>query len=96
VRGYDTGSFSTAECGTGGACPVYDQLLGSRLLAANVEVRAPLLGLFGKKRLYGRIPIDIGAFFDAGVAWDSVSKPKIFGGERTMARSVGAVARAGG
>jgi Tol biopolymer transport system component len=93
VRGYDTGSFSTAECGSSGACPVYDQLLGSRMLAANLEVRAPLLGLFGAKRLYGRLPVDIGAFFDAGVAWDSASTPALFGGEREMVRSVGGTAR---
>src|SRR5262249_14251943 len=54
VRGYDYGSFSASECGvnTNGACPVFDQLIGSRLLVGNVEVRAPLLGLFGKRNLY--------------------------------------------
>ena len=93
VRGYDTGSFTAAECGASGACPVYDQLLGSRMLAANFEVRAPLLGLFGAKRLYGRLPVDIGAFFDAGVAWDRASTPAIFGGERELVRSVGGTTR---
>ena len=78
VRGYDTGSFSVSECGVRptGACPVFDRLLGSRMLVGNLEVRAPLLGLFGKRNLYGPIPVEIGAFFDAGVAWDSVSKPR--------------------
>ena len=93
VRGYDTGSFTAAECGASGACPVYDRLLGSRLLAANLEVRAPLLGLFGARRLYGRLPVDIGAFFDAGVAWDRASSPALFGGEREMVRSVGGTGR---
>jgi hypothetical protein len=95
VRGYDTGSFSVAECGTvgDGSCPAYDQLLGSRLLVGNIEARVPLFALFGAKSLYGPIPIEIGGFFDAGVAWDSSSKPKIFGGEREMVRSVGATAR---
>jgi hypothetical protein len=94
VRGYDTGSFSASECGTqGSTCPVFDRLLGSRMLVGNLEVRAPLLGLFGKRNLYGPIPIEIGAFFDAGVAWDNVSKPTFFGGDRPVAKSTGATAR---
>ena len=52
------------------------------MLVGNLEVLAPLLGLFGKRNLYGPIPIEIGAFFDAGVAWDSGSKPDLFGGDR--------------
>jgi hypothetical protein len=95
VRGYDTGSFSAGECGRqpDGSCPVFDQLLGSRLLVANVEVRAPLLGLFGARNLYGPIPVEVGAFLDAGVAWDSRTKPKLFGGERELVKSAGATAR---
>jgi Tol biopolymer transport system component len=95
VRGYDTGSFSASECGTqaDGSCPVFDRLLGSRLLVGNLEVRAPLLGLFGKRNLYGPIPVEIGAFFDTGVAWDSASKPSLFGGDRRLASSTGATAR---
>jgi hypothetical protein len=93
VRGYDTGSFTVSECGSGGGCPVYDQLLGSRLLAANLEVRAPLLGLFGARRLYGPIPVEVGAFFDAGVAWDSGTRPALFGGDRQLVKSVGGTAR---
>jgi Tol biopolymer transport system component len=93
VRGYDSGSFTASECGTGGGCPVYDRLLGSRLLVGNVEVRAPLLGLFGAKSLYGPVPIEIGAFFDAGVAWLSGSRPALFGGERQLVKSFGGTAR---
>jgi hypothetical protein len=37
--------------------------------------------------------VEIGAFFDAGVAWDSVSTPTIFGGDRPLAKSTGATAR---
>ncbi len=96
VRGYDTGSFSASECGVSsvaGSCPVYDQLLGSRLLVMNFEARMPLLALFGAKKLYGPIPVEIGGFFDAGVAWDSTVEPKLLGGERDLVRSVGATAR---
>ena len=96
VRGYDTGSFSVSECGASSlaeSCPVYDQLLGSRILVMNAEARFPLLALFGAKNLYGPIPIEIGGFFDAGVAWDSTVGPRLFGGERELVRSVGATAR---
>jgi outer membrane protein assembly factor BamA len=97
VRGYDTNSFDVSECGpdlqTTGSCPAYDRLLGTRLLVANLEARIPLFALFGAKNLYGPVPIEVGAFFDSGVAWDSGSKPKLFGGDRQMIRSVGATAR---
>ena len=95
VRGYDVGSFSASECGAqaDGSCPVFDRLIGSRMLVANLEARAPLLGIFGRKDLYGPIPVEIGAFFDAGVAWDSTSKPRLFGGTRDFAKSVGATTR---
>jgi hypothetical protein len=63
------------------------------MLVGNLEVRAPLLGLFGKRNLYGPIPVEVGAFFDAGVAWDSLSKPTLFGGDRPLAKSTGLTAR---
>lgn len=95
VRGYDTNSFSASECGSAGdgSCPAFDRLLGSRLLVFNLEARFPLLALFGAKNLYGPIPVEVGGFFDSGVAWDSASKPKMFGGERQLVKSVGATAR---
>jgi Tol biopolymer transport system component len=95
VRGYDTGSFSPGECGrtTDGSCPVYDQLIGSRMLVFNLEARIPLFALFGAKNLYGPLPIEVGAFFDSGVAWDQRSSPKLFGGERELVKSIGATAR---
>jgi Tol biopolymer transport system component len=95
VRGYDVNSFTASECGAqaDGSCPSFDRLLGSRLLVGNLEVRAPLLGLFGKRNLYGPIPIEIGAFYDTGVAWMSGSKPSLFGGSEKLVRSTGATAR---
>jgi WD40 repeat protein len=95
VRGYSSGSFEASECGTqnNGTCPTFDRLFGSRILVANVEVRAPLVGLFSSKNLYGPLPIEIGAFFDAGVAWDTQTKPAMFGGDRQIVKSIGAVAR---
>jgi Tol biopolymer transport system component len=93
VRGYDTGSFTAGECASSGGCAVYSRLLGSRLLVGNLELRAPLLGLFGARRLYGPVPVDVGAFFDAGVAWDRSSRPGFVGGERQLVKSVGATSR---
>ena len=95
VRGYSSGSFTVSECGTSesGGCPNFERLIGSRLLVANVEARAPLFGLLGAKNLYGPVPIEVGVFFDAGVAWDSASTPKAFGGTRDIVKSVGATAR---
>jgi len=94
VRGYDVNSFDPSECrSTDGSCPVYDQLLGSRMLVMNVEARIPLFALFGAKNLYGPVPIEIGGFFDSGVAWLKGQSPELFGGERKLVRSVGAVAR---
>src|SRR5207245_2491178 len=47
VRGYDIGSFSAAECGSGNGttCPVFDQLIGSKILVGNIELRFPPFGL---------------------------------------------------
>ena len=96
VRGYDVGSFTASECAEGpaGSCDAFDRLIGSRLLVGNFEVRAPLWGLFGGDNFYGPLPIELAAFFDYGVAWTGDSKPEIFGGERSAARSYGAAIRA--
>ena len=71
VRGYDVNSFGAEECGvsTDGSCPVFDQLLGSRVAVANLELRFPPFGALGGKGLYGPVPIELLGFADAGVAW---------------------------
>ncbi len=96
IRGYDVGSFESGECAPGpsGDCESFDRLIGSRLIVGNIELRAPLWGLFGGDNFYGPLPIEIAGFFDYGVAWDSDSKPDIFGGAREAARSYGAALRA--
>lgn len=73
ARGYDPYSIDAVECDApvgSNACPVFDRLIGTRLAAASVEVRAPLLGTRG----YGLIdapflPTEIFGFADAGAAW---------------------------
>ena len=68
VRGYAIYSFDPHDCDPG-ACIQLDDLEGSRMLVGNVEVRAPLVGMFKGRIDYGHIPVDLIGFFDAGVAW---------------------------
>ena len=95
VRGYDIGSFDVDECPTtvDENCALVNDLIGSRLAVAGVELRAPLLGAFTGKLEYGPIPAEIIGFFDAGVAWDNQTKPAFMDGTRPWARSFGAGVR---
>lgn len=100
VHGYGFGSFSATECpdartadGAVRLCAPLDNLVGSRVAVANVEVRAPLPGLFRGEIEYGRVPMELVGFFDAGVAWSGGTRPRIAGGTRPLSRSVGAALR---
>lgn len=95
VRGYEVGSFDASECrpGPAGECQAFDQLVGSRLLVLNAELRFPLWGAFGGSDFYGPLPIELAVFADGGVAWDSGSSPAFLDGEREFVKSVGATAR---
>lgn len=95
VRGYEVGSFSVDECAAGpaGECQVFDQLVGSRMLVANVELRFPLWGALGGDDFYGPLPVELALFTDAGVAWDRNSLPSFINGDRDFVRSVGAAVR---
>jgi len=46
-----------------------EDLLGSRVLVGNVEIRVPLSGLFTRQLDYGRIPADVFVFADGGLVW---------------------------
>ncbi|HEU5260449.1 MAG TPA: BamA/TamA family outer membrane protein [Gemmatimonadales bacterium] len=95
VRGYDIGSFSASECPTDSpSCPVFDRLLGSRLLVGNVELRFPLLGvLHAGSGYYGAFPIEMALFADGGVAWTDRENASFFGGDRRPVTSAGAALR---
>ncbi len=96
VRGYDFGSFDANECNSLDitACEAFDRLNGSRVAIAGAELRFPLLGLFNRgNSFYGPFPIEMALFADAGLAWDSATKPRFAGGERDWVRSVGAALR---
>jgi Tol biopolymer transport system component len=95
VRGYTFGSFDASEChppaDNPNGCPAFDQLLGSRMAVANVELRFPLLGVLGLgSGYYGALPIDFMVFGDGGLAWDSQNKPSFAGGDRKPVFSTGA------
>lgn len=98
VRGYDAESFDVRrECRDPGgpffSCPVFDQLLGSRIAAANLELRLPVLGGIGLLSAPGFPPTEIGGFFDTGVAWTRDQGPSFLGGSRKPVRSVGGFLR---
>ena len=95
VRGYEIGSFDAAECGSGSSndCPVFDQLVGSRMAVASAELRFPLVGIFSRRTYYGALPIEIALFGDAGTAWTSDAEPRFAGGSRGWVRSAGAAIR---
>jgi WD40 repeat protein len=96
IRGYDVNSFSASECvgGAPGACPAFDNLIGSRLLVGNLEFRFPLLRPFGASQgMYGPLPVEVAFFADGGVAWEPGDRPSFFGGERKPIASTGVTFR---
>jgi Tol biopolymer transport system component len=83
IRGYTAGSLIGHECtdsaSTGGVtgCADLDQLIGSKIAVANIELRFPLtrnlvLGFLP----IGLPPIEGALFYDVGLAWDSGSTIK--------------------
>ena len=95
VRGYDYYSFSPAECGntTNGACPVFDKLLGSRMIVGNAELRFPPWGAFGGSNFYGPLPLELAVFADAGAAWTRQTSLQLSGPNSDLVRSVGVAGR---
>ena len=98
VRGYNSTSFTASEVYSETNPFDYDQLFGSKIFVANVELRFPLFGVLGiGKGYYGIFPVDFISFFDAGVAWmegdyDSDGdddRAWFLGGDRRLVRSVG-------
>ncbi|RPI24126.1 MAG: peptidase S9 [Acidobacteria bacterium] len=91
IRGYDFGSFNVNECQPvtpgDGSCPVFDQLIGSRLAVANLELRMALFGPLGLIPSQGFIPIETAAFYDAAMAWTSRAGADF--GSRDPVRSYG-------
>ena len=96
VHGYGVAGRDAFECvrgGEGADCGVFRGLLGTRMLVANIELRAPVPGLATGRVEYGRIPVDVAIFADAGLAWTADDRPSFAGGSRELVRSVGAAVR---
>ncbi len=97
VRGYDSYSFESSECGLSpdGSCPVFDNLLGSRVAIVNAEMRVPLWALFGGSNFYGPLPVELALFADSGVAWgQSNSQQFAHGSNKDPVSSLGVAMRA--
>ncbi len=97
VRGYDIYSYGPSECRPSAvsSCPAFDQLVGSRVLVGGLELRFPLLRPLGvKQRMYGPVPVEVGVYFDAGVAWNEGENPTFAGGQRKGVSSAGVALRA--
>ena len=105
VRGYSGGSFDFAiECESANVCTSYNELFGSSVIIANVELRFPPLALMGgNSGLFGFLPLEMIIFGDAGLAyWGTSEAPLLYstpgkdaraffnGGGRTPLYSAGA------
>jgi Tol biopolymer transport system component len=92
VRGYDLRTFAADKCGIEATtCSPLNELTGSRLALVNLELRAPLLGLLTGNLHYGKVPIEVIAFADAGFLWTRKPGSTL---EQDRFRSVGAGGRA--
>jgi hypothetical protein len=90
VRGYNTGSFSVDECGSGDGCQIFDRLFGSKLIVVNAELRFPLFNVLGVgKGYYGILPLEFTAFADGGLAWRGDDQAWFLGGDRKPVWSAG-------
>jgi hypothetical protein len=89
LRGYSSASFSSDECEdeTGNRCPSFDRLIGSRINVLNMEIRVPVLGVrnFGLFH-FPWVPLELGAFADAGIAWTQEEKPEFRLATRSQGR----------
>ena len=78
LRGYSYGSVTDgclAELGRpdseggGEECAVYDELFGSRVAVANLELRVPIIRQMIAGNNLALPPVEAFAFLDAGAAW---------------------------
>jgi hypothetical protein len=91
VRGYELRSFAADQCGRQArTCSIVDELRGSRIALMNLEVRAPIPGVFSGRLRYGSVvPVEAIAFADIGYLWTHSET----GAGQARFRSVGAGAR---
>jgi Tol biopolymer transport system component len=68
VHGY---GWSSLQCrvDADGVCGALEDLLGRRLLVGNLELRAPLMGIFSREFRYDPVPAEAFLFADSGIVW---------------------------
>lgn len=89
VRGY---GWSSLHCqpAVENDCNALEQLLGNRLVAGNLELRFPLMGLLSREIRYGPVPIEGFLFTDAGLVWSRSPLGSTDSGGRSLIGSLGA------
>ena len=78
VRGYDRANFNPYDCTSAfGETPTCNnaELVGSRVVVANAELRFPIIRRFDVGSSFGLPPVDGLIFGDAGLAWSKGLKP---------------------
>ena len=88
VRGFDGRVLPPRGCDPSApeTCDGIDATTTNRLVAANLELRFPVLGALKRTTSYGKIPIEALVFSDAGAFWTaSPAMPPM----RTLLRSAG-------
>jgi outer membrane protein assembly factor BamA len=88
VHGY---GWSALRCGPAaqGDCAAFEELLGTRLVAASLEVRAPLMGILAREIRYASVPVDAFVFADSGVVWPASTPFGSAARDRRIVSSVG-------
>jgi hypothetical protein len=92
LRGYGWGSLR-CQVDDQGECSAFEELLGSRLMVGNIEVRAPLLGIRHRELRYGPLPVEAFLFADSGLVWARSAAFTAAGRERRLVGSFGLGAR---
>ena len=91
VRGY---GWSDIRCqwNAAGECAAMEEMLGNRVVVANLEWRTPLLGVFSRELEYGPVPAEAFVFADAGLVWGQRNAGMSSRGHQ-LVRSIGAGVR---
>ena len=95
LRGYGWSSLRCRPDETG-LCGAYEELLGTRLLVANLEVRVPVMGILSRELRYGLIPAEAFLFADSGLVWSRSPSFAAASAARSLISSFGAGARVNG
>lgn len=90
VRGH---GLDVRRCQPDPERPCGDELLGSRLLVANLELRFPIWGLLSRQIEYGPLPADAFVFADGGVVWSPDRDASSTRTRRNTISSIGAGVR---